>query len=260
MAWYPQSLWAVVELDAENSYMPRVASATAQDQDSRNEHGQPSMATKYRSIGIQTESQEKPVRLLGGLVTYVDDLLLATPERHLRPVVNLLLKKYVMKQSGVLPCGPQKREVQIGFLGCRITRDVNAGKDTMTSDAPPPKAMPSASTKAETPTGKAASPGRPASGSAATDKGEKGPTPKASTTAPKAASDSGMGTTSSAPDKGQAMKVPSATSAVSTSQPKAASEAGSMPTPATPKAPSSKPKEGSEAGRAPRCNSAGTST
>ena len=30
-----------------------------------------------------------------------------------------------MKQSGVLPCGLQKREVQIGFLGCRITRDVN---------------------------------------------------------------------------------------------------------------------------------------
>ena len=41
----------------------------------------------------------------------------------MRPVVNLLLKKHVMKQSGVLPSGPQKREVQIGFLGCRITRD-----------------------------------------------------------------------------------------------------------------------------------------
>ena len=96
-------LWAIVELDAENSKMPRVASATAQDEDSRNEHGQPSMATKCRSIGIQTEGQERPVRLLGGLVTYVDDLLLAMPERHMRPVVNLLLKKYVMKQSGVLP-------------------------------------------------------------------------------------------------------------------------------------------------------------
>ena len=66
---------------------------------------------------------KKPVRLLGGLVTYVDDLLLALPEWHLRPVVDLLLKKYVMKQSGVLPSGPQKQDVQIGFLGCRITRD-----------------------------------------------------------------------------------------------------------------------------------------
>ena len=28
-----------------------------------------------------------------------------------------------MKQSGCLPSGPQKKEVQIGFLGCRITRD-----------------------------------------------------------------------------------------------------------------------------------------
>ena len=62
---------------------------------------------------------------LGGLVTYVDDLLLAMPEWHLRPVINLLLKKYVMKQSGVLPSGPQKQDVQIGFLGCRITRDLN---------------------------------------------------------------------------------------------------------------------------------------
>ena len=42
-------------------------------------------------------------------MTYVDDLLLAMPERHIRPVVNLLLKKYVMKQSGVLPSGPQKK-------------------------------------------------------------------------------------------------------------------------------------------------------
>ena len=78
---------------------------------------------KYRTIGIQTEGQEKPVRLLGGLVTYVDDLLLAMPEWHLRPVVDLLFKKYVMKQSGVLPSGPQTQDVQIGFLGCRITRD-----------------------------------------------------------------------------------------------------------------------------------------
>ena len=39
------------------------------------------------------------------------------------PIIRLLLKKYVMKQSGCLPSGPQKRDVQIGFLGCRITRD-----------------------------------------------------------------------------------------------------------------------------------------
>ena len=115
-------LWAIVELDAENCYVPHVASGSAQLQNT-DEHGQPSMATKFRTIGIQTEGQEKPVRLLGGLVTYVDDLLLAMPEWHLRPVVDLLLKKYVMKQSGVLPSGPQKQDVQIGFLGCRITRD-----------------------------------------------------------------------------------------------------------------------------------------
>ena len=115
-------LWAIVELDAENHYVPHVASVSAQFQNT-DEHGQPAMATKCRTIGIQTEGQEKPVRLLGGLVTYVDDLLLAMPEWHLRPVVDLLLKKYVMKQSGVLPSGPQKQDVQIGFLGCRITRD-----------------------------------------------------------------------------------------------------------------------------------------
>ena len=115
-------LWAIVELDAENHYVPGVASASAQSL-SPEESGQPSKATKCRTIGIQTEGQEKPVRLLGGLVTYVDDLLLAMPEWHLRPVVDLLLKKYVMKQSGVLPSGPQTQDVQIGFLGCRITRD-----------------------------------------------------------------------------------------------------------------------------------------
>ena len=55
-------------------------------------------------------------------MTYVDDLLFAMPEVHMRPIIHLLLKKYVMKQSGCLPSGPQKRDVQIGFLGCRITR------------------------------------------------------------------------------------------------------------------------------------------
>ena len=56
-------------------------------------------------------------------MTYVDDLLFAMPEVHMQPIIRLLLKKYVMKQSGCLPSGPQKRDVQIGFLGCRITRD-----------------------------------------------------------------------------------------------------------------------------------------
>ena len=79
--------------------------------------------TQTRSIGIQTEGQDKPLDLLGGVVTYVDDLLFAMPEVHMRPIIHLLLKKYVMKQSGCLPSGPQKKDVQIGFLGCRITRD-----------------------------------------------------------------------------------------------------------------------------------------
>ena len=57
-------------------------------------------------------------------MTYVDDLLFAVPEVHMHPVIRLLLKKYVMKQSGSLPSGPQSREVQIGFLGCRITGTV----------------------------------------------------------------------------------------------------------------------------------------
>ena len=74
-----------------------------------------------RSIGIQTEGQEQPVELLGGLVTSVNDLLLAMLEVHMRPVISLLLKKYVMKQSGCLPSGPQSREVQVRFLACRIT-------------------------------------------------------------------------------------------------------------------------------------------
>ena len=117
-------LWAIVELDAENSYMPLAAEVSAKGQDMKPTDEQPLTATKLHSIGIQTEGQDRPVRLLGGLVTYVDDLLLAMPERHLSPVVNLLLKKYVMKQSGILSSGPQKKDVQIGFLGCRITRDV----------------------------------------------------------------------------------------------------------------------------------------
>ena len=103
-------LWAVVRLHAENVLSPEKG---------KNVESRKAM----RSIGIQTEGQDKPVELLGGLVTYVDDLLFAMPKVHMQPVIRLLLKKYVMKQSGSLPSGPQSREVQIGFLGCRITRD-----------------------------------------------------------------------------------------------------------------------------------------
>ena len=84
-------LWAFVELDAENETTGIAASSTAQSSEPTKE--QPPTATKLRSIGIQTEGQERPVKLLGGLVTYVDDLLLAMPEVHLRPVVDLLLKE-----------------------------------------------------------------------------------------------------------------------------------------------------------------------
>ena len=66
----------------------------------------------------------KPLELLGGFVTCVDDLLLAMPDQHLRPVVDLLLRKHVMKQSGCLPKGPQCRDQQVGLLGCQITRDL----------------------------------------------------------------------------------------------------------------------------------------
>ena len=103
-------LWAVVRLHAEKGPAPE-----------KGKKGRNCQST--RSIGIQTEGQDKPVELLGGLVTYVDDLLFAKPEVHMQPVIRLFLKKYVMKQSGSLPSGPQSREVQIGFLGCRITRD-----------------------------------------------------------------------------------------------------------------------------------------
>ena len=73
-------LWAVVRLDAENGVFPVKGC-------SQEKGGEAS-----RSIGIQTEGQEQPLELLGGLVTCVDDLLLAMPEEHLRPVVNLLLR------------------------------------------------------------------------------------------------------------------------------------------------------------------------
>ena len=104
-------LWAVVQLQAEKGPAPKAGRQRTTSQPTR-------------SIGVQTEGQDAPLELLGGLVTYVDDLLLAMPEVHMRPVIRLLLKKYVMKQSGCLPSGPQKQDVQIGFLGCRITRDL----------------------------------------------------------------------------------------------------------------------------------------
>ena len=116
-AWYGLTpakgnpcLWAVIRLHAEKGPSPE-----------KDEKGRSCQFT--RSIGIQTEGQDKPTELLGGLVTYVDDLLFAMPEVHMQPFTRLLLKRYVMKQSGSLPSGPQSREGQIGFLGCWITRD-----------------------------------------------------------------------------------------------------------------------------------------
>ena len=96
-AWYSLTpakstpcLWAVVRLHAENGLTPR-----------KGDPGDHHKTT--RPIGIQTEGQEKPVELLVGLVTYVDDILFAMPEVHMHPVIRLLLKKYVTKQSGSLP-------------------------------------------------------------------------------------------------------------------------------------------------------------
>ena len=103
-------LWAVVQLSAEEGPATKAGRHRVKP-------------AQIRSIGIQTEGQDKPLELMGGVVTYVDDLLFAMPEVHMRPIIHLLLKKYVMKQSGCLPSGPQKKDVQIGFLGCRITRD-----------------------------------------------------------------------------------------------------------------------------------------
>ena len=95
-AWYGLTpakgnpcLWAVVRLHAENGLSPK-----------KGKDGGCRKAT--RSLGVQTEGQDKPVEVMGGLVTYVDDLLFAMPEVHMQPFIPLLLKKYVMKQSGSL--------------------------------------------------------------------------------------------------------------------------------------------------------------
>ena len=48
-------------------------------------------------------------------MTYVDGFLLAMPDQHLRPVVDLLLKKYVKKQSGRLPEGLRVVINRLGF-------------------------------------------------------------------------------------------------------------------------------------------------
>ena len=74
----------------------------------------------------------------------------------------------------------------------------SSGQDASSSSAPPAKAMPSASTKAEPPTGKATSSGRPASEPDVKGKGEETSTPKPSTPS-RATSDSGI----SDPIKGQ---------------------------------------------------------
>ena len=84
----------MAQLDAE------VPPLTRKGDKERTKGRTPKRATR-RFIGIQTQGQERPAELLGGLVTYVDDLLLAMPKEHLKPIVELLLKKHVMKKSGL---------------------------------------------------------------------------------------------------------------------------------------------------------------
>ena len=62
---------------------------------------------------------------------------------------------------------------------CPPSGPSSSGQDALSSTAPPPKSMPSASTKATT-TGEAASLGRPASESAATSKGKGSSEPEVS--------------------------------------------------------------------------------
>ena len=60
-------LWAVVRLSPEKGPVSRAGR-------------QGTKSSQTRSIGVQTEGQDKPLDLLGGVVTYVDDLLFAMPE------------------------------------------------------------------------------------------------------------------------------------------------------------------------------------
>ena len=125
----------------------------------------------------------------------------------------------------------------------------SSSQDALTSPAPPAKAMPSASTKAESSTGKAASPGKPASEPDV--KGMSEETPKSKSSAPtKAASDSGAGDPTKGQDKSavpmasstavrQPAPSPKLTSSVASTtaatdsppKAKATAEAASMPAP-----------------------------
>ena len=74
---------------------------------------------------------------------------------------------------------------------CPPSGPSSSGQDALPSTAPPPKSMPSASTKTTT-SGEAASPGRPASESAATGRDKASSGPEVSAQSSKAASDSGV--------------------------------------------------------------------
>ena len=127
----------------------------------------------------------------------------------------------------------------------------SSGQDASTSSAPPAKAVPSALTKAETPAGKAASSGRPASEPDIKDKGDGTTTPKPSTPL-RATSDSGITDPTKGQDKpmGQTTLSPKPSSSVASMQ----TTAGALPkaktsSEATPmSAPPAKPKPGSETG------------
>ena len=70
-------LWAVVRHQAEKGPVSKAGR-------------QGLKSSQTRSIGVQTEGQDKPLELLGGVVTFVDDLLFAMPEVHMRSVIRLL--------------------------------------------------------------------------------------------------------------------------------------------------------------------------
>ena len=62
----------------------------------------------------------------GGVITYVDDLLLTGRQHHIDAITKALLAKYVMKMSGPLPEEkPEKGNTSDGihFLRARTTRD-----------------------------------------------------------------------------------------------------------------------------------------
>ena len=46
------------------------------------------------------------------VITYVDDLLLTGWQHHIDSITKALLTKYVMKKSGALPKGNQRRRIR----------------------------------------------------------------------------------------------------------------------------------------------------